>query len=82
MAIESEKRPDLFIFDRRVIFSEDEAPLKSLVLIEFKKPQRDDYTLDDNPVVRGGPGLRDSLAAWLRWILGSITPPVSPAPSR
>src|SRR5665213_2585327 len=27
---------------------------------------------------RGGPGFRDSLAAWLRWILGSITPPVSP----
>jgi integrase len=28
--------------------------------------------------MRGGPGLRDSLAARLRWILGSITPPVSP----
>jgi hypothetical protein len=29
-------------------------------------------------VDRGGPGLRDSLAARLRWILGLITPPVSP----
>ncbi len=29
-------------------------------------------------VVRGGPALRDSSAAWLRWILGSITPPISP----
>jgi uncharacterized membrane protein YeaQ/YmgE (transglycosylase-associated protein family) len=28
--------------------------------------------------VRGGSVFRDSLAAWLRWILGSITPPVSP----
>jgi hypothetical protein len=28
--------------------------------------------------VRGGPALRDSSAAWLRWILGSITPPISP----
>jgi hypothetical protein len=27
---------------------------------------------------RGGSAFRDSLAAWLRWILGSITPPVSP----
>jgi hypothetical protein len=27
---------------------------------------------------RGGPALRDSSAAWLRWILGSITPPISP----
>lgn len=46
---ESEKRPDLFIFDRRVVFSEDEAPLKSIVLVEFKRPQRDDYTMDKNP---------------------------------
>lgn len=27
---------------------------------------------------RGGPALRDRMAAWLRWILGSITPPISP----
>jgi hypothetical protein len=33
-----------------------------------------------NPMLdtRGGPALRDSSAAWLRWILGSITPPISP----
>jgi hypothetical protein len=28
--------------------------------------------------IRGGPALRDSSAAWLMWILGSITPPISP----
>ncbi len=28
--------------------------------------------------IRGGPGLRDRMAAWLRWILGSIMPPISP----
>ena len=28
--------------------------------------------------LRGGPALRDRMAAWLRWILGSITPPISP----
>ena len=27
---------------------------------------------------RGGPALRDRMAAWLRWILGLITPPISP----
>ena len=27
---------------------------------------------------RGGPTWRDRMAAWLRWILGSITPPISP----
>ena len=27
---------------------------------------------------RGGPGFRDRMAAWLRWILGAVTPPISP----
>jgi hypothetical protein len=27
---------------------------------------------------RGGPALRNRMAAWLRWILGLITPPISP----
>jgi WD40 repeat protein len=31
---------------------------------------------------RGDPGLRDSLATWLRWILGWVTPPISPASGR
>ena len=28
--------------------------------------------------VRGGPVFRNRMAAWLRWILSSITPPISP----
>jgi hypothetical protein len=32
--------------------------------------------------LRGGPVFRDRMAAWLRWFLGLITPPVSPAPCR
>jgi len=28
--------------------------------------------------VRGGPVFRNRMAAWLRWILGWITPPISP----
>jgi len=35
-------------------------------------------TDDEQDPARGGSVFRDSLAAWLRWILGSITPPVSP----
>jgi len=30
------------------------------------------------PYGRGGPVFRNRMAAWLRWILGSITPPISP----
>src|SRR5262249_19168675 len=50
--IDSERRPDLFIFDRKVVYSDDESPLKSIVLVEFKRPQRNDYTMDDNPVTQ------------------------------
>jgi hypothetical protein len=35
-----------------------------------------------NRDIRGGPVFRDRMAAWLRWFLGLITPPVSPAPCR
>src|SRR6266511_4294271 len=35
------------------------------------------YRRGDDHAPRGGPALRDSSAAWLRWILGSITPPIS-----
>lgn len=50
---ESRKRPDLFIFDRKIAFSEkldDGMPLNSITVIEFKRPQRDDYIGDDNPL--------------------------------
>ena len=33
--------------------------------------------VDVNFAARGGPGIRDRMAAWLRWILGSVTPPIS-----
>ncbi len=33
---------------------------------------------NDTPDIRGGPVFRDRMAAWLRWILGLITPPISP----
>jgi hypothetical protein len=52
LASESAKRPDLFIFDRKIVFAEDEQPLKSLVVIEFKRPQRDDYTMGNNPLTQ------------------------------
>ncbi|UPK35482.1 ATP-binding protein [Bradyrhizobium sp. 186] len=53
--IESLKRPDLFIFDQKMIYGEGEragtdSPVTSLTLVEFKRPMRNDYTLADNPV--------------------------------
>ncbi len=39
---------------------------------------REGVTINSAESFRGGPGLRDRMAAWLRWILGSIMPPISP----
>jgi hypothetical protein len=47
LANESESRPDLLIFDRALSFAEDEGVLHSLVIVEFKKPDRTDYTKED-----------------------------------
>lgn len=43
----SESRPDLLIFERALSFAEDDAPLSSLVVVEFKKPDRTDYRKED-----------------------------------
>jgi hypothetical protein len=55
IASDSAKRPDLIIFDKKMMFSEprqDESPLNSLVVIEFKRPRRDDHTEESNPLTQ------------------------------
>jgi hypothetical protein len=43
----SESRPDIMIFDRALSFAEDDGPLNSIVIVEFKKPARSDYRKED-----------------------------------
>ena len=45
----SNSRPDILIFDRPLVFGEDDQPITSLVVIEFKRPDRDNYR-DENPI--------------------------------
>ncbi len=47
---ESKDRPDIVIFNKPFAFSNDEKPYESIVLIEFKRPMRDDYTDQENPI--------------------------------
>lgn len=47
---DSLKRPDLFIFDRKLAVAEGEQPITSVNVIEFKRPLREDFTPADNPV--------------------------------
>jgi hypothetical protein len=46
----STKEPDIVVFDRALALSEDrDLPFSSITVIEFKKPQRDDYSEKENP---------------------------------
>ena len=49
---ESKDRPDIIIFNRPFAFINDEKPYGSVVIIEFKRPMRDDYTEEENPIVQ------------------------------
>lgn len=46
----SSLRPDLLIYDQQFPLSEGVQPLTSLTIVEFKRPMRDDYTNEENPL--------------------------------
>ena len=46
----SSDRPDLIIFHAPAAFVESTPPFTSVTLIEFKRPVRDDYSDEDNPI--------------------------------
>ncbi|HGY5183651.1 hypothetical protein RQL81_13430 [Citrobacter braakii] len=48
--IQDKSRPDIIIFDNPILFTEEEKKPSSATIIEFKRPMRDDYDYDDNPV--------------------------------
>lgn len=49
---ESKERPDLIVFNRPFAFSNDNKPYQSIVLVEFKRPMRDDYSEEENPIAQ------------------------------
>ncbi len=48
---DAESRPDILIFNRPLAFSDEAEPLQSIVVIEFKKPDRTNYR-DEDPVTQ------------------------------
>jgi len=46
----STERPDIIVFNKPFAFTNDEKPYGSIVLIEFKRPMRDDYDEKENPI--------------------------------
>lgn len=49
--VDSDDRPDLVIFNRAVAFSEN-ADYTSVVIVEFKRPERADFSETDNPLIQ------------------------------
>lgn len=49
---ESKDRPDLLVFNRPFAFSDNEKPYSSIVIVEFKRPMRDDYDDEENPIAQ------------------------------
>ncbi|GGG94139.1 hypothetical protein GCM10007415_31500 [Parapedobacter pyrenivorans] len=47
---ESKDRPDIIVFNKPFAFANDDKPYESIVIIEFKRPMRDDYTDQENPI--------------------------------
>lgn len=45
-------RPDIIIFNKPFVFSENAKPYSSIVLIEFKRPMRDEYNDEENPIAQ------------------------------
>lgn len=52
--VDSKDRPDILIFDRPFAFAESGPPFSAIVIVEFKRPARDDYSERDNksPIVQ------------------------------
>lgn len=48
----SKERPDLLILNNSFAFNEDVKPYNSIVLVEFKRPMRDDYDDVENPITQ------------------------------
>ncbi|GHU44268.1 hypothetical protein FACS1894190_15490 [Spirochaetia bacterium] len=49
---EENKRADLAVFNKPLAFAENDNPFQSIVIMEFKRPQRNDYTDKENPIVQ------------------------------
>lgn len=50
VGIDSKDRADLIIFNHPIAFVESGPPFGSITIIEFKRPTREDYDDDENPI--------------------------------
>lgn len=48
--VESLCRPDIIIFNKALALTTGDYPFNSIVIIEFKRPERNEYRENDNPI--------------------------------
>jgi hypothetical protein len=73
---EGGRKPDITFFDVAISFQQSREPVP-LIIVEFKRPGRDDYTTSDNPIdqcidyverIRSGDAAVDSTGHRVSWI--------------
>lgn len=48
--IESSERPDLLVFNNPIVYGDDKKQASTAIIVEFKRPMRDNYKPEDNPI--------------------------------
>lgn len=48
--IDSKERPDLLVFNNPVVYGDDKRETSTAIIVEFKRPIRDNYNGSDNPI--------------------------------
>jgi hypothetical protein len=46
----SKKEPDLLLFNKALAYADSTQPFSNVVIIEFKRPMRGEYSEDENPI--------------------------------
>jgi hypothetical protein len=48
--IDSNDRPDLLVFNNPVVYGDNKRDTSTAIIVEFKRPMRNDYNNDENPI--------------------------------
>ena len=59
---DSKDRPDILVFNSPFAFTNSPKPYESIVIIEFKRPMRDDYNEKENPISQVNKYAREIIA--------------------
>lgn len=52
ISVDSDSRPDILILDNPIAVVNDEKPYNSVVIFEFKRPGRESYNEQENPIIQ------------------------------